>query len=329
MVITDLNIASPKIFRHYILDIPKVSDKHIINAVRFELKSLYPGTEENTLYDFKIFGNKIIGVAASKSSVFSVNQKLISNSFLILNSFKNGQIVTISNNWVEFICIQNGVPLCIKTFSINSLENFNSIESEFSDNYNLPKSVFFLDSKIPTDLKEYLSNNYHINNYERLLMKKNVKKSEIFNLLEKKSKRNFLTILTISIIAVLGIFETILFFKSKKIENQAASIKNEYISKRNDFGITIDSSETKNISTELFYTLISNISCSSNSIRLISFDYDVTAFRLEADKANAISVLNELSKDNLFKSLEIQQATPQEDGYEHFIIKGMINHDKK
>ena len=80
---------SPLDARHYILNIPVTKRKYQYNAVKFALKSFYPGAEETTAIDYFCSKNKVIGIASSMYTIEKLKQsdkKIISPVILATQS---------------------------------------------------------------------------------------------------------------------------------------------------------------------------------------------------------------------------------------------------
>lgn len=331
--IENKEIASPLLFRHYILNIPKVKDNLQLNAVKFALKALYPGNEDSTIYDYVITNNTVIGIAVNKNNISKKNNILLSNYSLISNNIKTGNIITVSNKWYELLIIKNGIPLLLKAFSdFLQLKIFIDnvlLEKQYQ---NLPRYIYFINENI--DIEKYdifMKLGYTQKDYALIYKQKKTKKSEIFSYKNDKTSKKMFIILSSLILISFLICDFIFYKRATNLELNANLIRQEYYAKKDL--LKYSNSETDDFQSikqqPSIYTIFMAISETSNTIRLISFDYDGEVFKFEAEKEKAIRVLNKLSELNIFDNLEIQQAVPQKDGFERFIIKGSILYDEK
>lgn len=336
--IDNIKIVSPLEIIHYVLDIPIIKSQYQTNAVKFALRALYPGNDDNTTTDYAYIGKKVIGIATNKEKIKQQQIKtkiLLSPTLIAYYLTKNGIVVSISDNWSELLLIKDHAICNIYTFSPSQLEilnekfleisnnnpdlfiyilNFNSNELDFSHLFTTPSQ----EKKI------------RIININDKLTSSLIKKCKIF--CKKRSKRNFIaTGLFLFILCILSILD-FTFYKKAKIEKQnLANIKNEYNELKRNIVETPKVSTTKEvpktpnkISEE---DLLCEISKSSNTIRLLSLTINDNILRFEAEKANALEVLEALSNSELLEDVILHQSIPQEDGSEKFTISGRIKND--
>ena len=88
--------VSPLEIRHYLLDIPVTKSKYQYNAVKFALRSLYPGNEETTSIDYLISKESIIGIAVNSERIKTpcLKNKKQSTSVIIYRT-NSIQILTV------------------------------------------------------------------------------------------------------------------------------------------------------------------------------------------------------------------------------------------
>ena len=121
---------SPLDARHYILNIPVTKRKYQYNAVKFALKSFYPGTEETTAIDYFCSKNKVIGIASSMYTIEKLKQsdkKIISPVILATQSQGKNIAVSVGNDWVLLQVVNDGDILFLNTFLTEEKERFSRI----------------------------------------------------------------------------------------------------------------------------------------------------------------------------------------------------------
>ena len=125
----NIKIISPLEIKHYVLDIPIIKPQYQENAVKFALRALYPGNDENTTIDYAYVGKKVIGIATKTEKLMqqSTNIKyLLSPTLIAYNLTKNGIVISISHDWVELLFIKEQTLYNIFTFSPSQSELLNT-----------------------------------------------------------------------------------------------------------------------------------------------------------------------------------------------------------
>ncbi len=338
--IDNIKIVSPLEIKHYVLDIPIIKSQYQANAVKFALRALYPGNDDNTTTDYAYTGKKVIGIATNKEKITQQQIKtkfLLSPTLIAYYLTKNGIAVSISDNWFELLLIKNRAICNIYSFTSSQLEILNEKFIEISNNnpdlfiyifnFNSNESDF---SNLFTTLSQKKKEQINIININDKLTPSLVKKCTIF--CKKSSKRNFITIgLFLFIFSFLSILDFVYYEKAKIKKQNLSIIRNEYNDlKRNIIEIPKISTTTEKpkipnrISVE---DLLCEISKSSNTIRLLSLTISDNTLRFEAEKANALEVLENLINSELLEEVILHQSIPQEDGSEQFTISGRIKND--
>lgn len=330
-------IVSPLDVRHYILDIPVVKKEYQSTAVKYGLKSLYPGNEETTETCFYYSQQKVVGVATSSEKLERNNQiqkRLISPTKLINQIESNVIAVYYSNDWIEIQVIKKRQVEKIVTFAMNSIKTFEEALKEIvtSDEFKyLPVKGYKFSNRsiiIEDILKEFDAE--YIDIYGRITPSK-IASSEIFAKEVTWRKIPVFIILYFLLLIVMGVS----LYKEYKLyinsNEEITYIKKEYetVKKEHELIVqeNVQSAENeieKNISVNY---VLSEISKTSPSLRMISFSLNGREFKFEAEKASAVKVIETLSKAEYISDVTMHHSIPQEDGTERFVISGRVNND--
>lgn len=307
-------------FRHYLIDVSKVNKKYQQKAAEFKLRSLYPCSPENAVYDIVDNGNKKIGIATTLDN-FNDYKDIILVSPLIL-------IKNAVNDGICFFCVDNSfyyldvIDKCIINFEIFS--NFDVFKEAFrkkmlsDDKKN--KYFFIFDDIKESLVKNFSENKISIVDVRKRYDKKIILKSAVFCHQNDFRKPVYLFLF----IFVISVFINILFFNNfSKNKKCLKNLKQEYMSNKKDVNNThknLKNNDNKQISIGC---IVGNVLCASDTIKLNSFSIKGNAFQFEAENAMAISVLEFLNHTDLFEDVIIMQSEPFE-SQEKFIISGKI-----
>ncbi len=323
--------VSPLEVRHFILDIPITKNKYRYNAVKFALRSLYPGSETTSVIDYILINKTLIGIAANSERISELKEKqllMLSPALIMCQIVKNGIAVYAGKGWIELQYIENGTPKHLQVYSEKQIKTCIKDFSDFAiDLHEANDKILYLfeeaDSNIISEFKENSFEIRYINNYANNI---NIKDAALF--IEKK-KNNGLLLKAGAVILffVLLAFDFSFYFKSRKLNTELEEIKQSYQLKKQSMldnnSITDDLVLLENevVST---YDILVELYNSSPNIRIISFSRNMDTIKFEAEKASAINVLEQLSKSCLFKDVVLHQALPQSDGSERFLISAVI-----
>lgn len=331
-----ITFASPLEVRHFILDIPIMKKSYQYNAVKFSLKSLYPGNEDTTSVDYYCSKNKVIGIAANSEKISSIlreNGKLISPSLVIQNTIKNGIILSLGKNWMDLQIIKNGDPQYLKAFSSNlseiCLEELNKLQVQYK-NDNLPVKTLIFEEVDPEICAKIREIGFFPEKSTNIFSPRILNSSSIF-LPKKKHKNSLVSSILVAYIVILTVLAFSLHNKASKTEKEAELIKTEYNNKKQEIYPLkiIETSKSTNVvhCNVSVYSILSEISECSPDLRILSLNISENTFRFEAEKANAISVLENIANSNMFYEVILHQSIPQKDGTERFLISGKIQND--
>ena len=332
----DTVIISPLEVRHFLLDIPVMKDSYQINAVKFSLKSLYPGNESTTSFDYVCLKNTIIGIAANADRITGlkdIGKRIISPTLLSPKIIKTGIIISAGSNWIELQIVKQGIPNYLRTFSLFQIEeclkDFHRLKED-PENHNL--SCFLLCyEEIEQNILDKISENHfeYIDVYSRIT-KKALNDSRIFKS-RKNKKQKLSVLLQLSIFILFCLTDFMVYKKAKSEKISYEKIKNEYQIEKE--GLKFVENKTplekkeKVIEKASPAAIFSEIYRSSPTIRILSFNLNDNAFVFEAEKTQAIKVLENLTKSQIFTNVILHQAIPQEDGTERFLISGELAND--
>ena len=336
-IFEEIIVASPLDIRHYVLDVPIVKKEFQMNAVKFALKSLYPGSEELTEFSFYNSQKKVIGIAASSEKIKnykSTSKKILSPAKLINKLEQNAIAVYFSNEWIEIQVIKNKQTEEISTFSSYSVsaikQKINSIK-ENSEYRNLPVKVYGFTSGRGMVDEIFTDSVVKITDVNKYINSSSVAYSEIFGK-EKKNKLKFIfPVLFILLLIILGNKDYSAYKKYNASKEELTSAKNEYETAKKESEVVkekqiqvAEKSINKSISVNY---LLSEISRTAPNIRIISFSFNGKEFKLEAEKANAVKLIESLSNAEYISEVTMHHSLPQEDGTERFVISGSVEND--
>ncbi len=333
-ILNDYNVVSPLEAKHYLLDIPVMKYKYQMNGVRFALKTLYPGNEENTAIDFFYLKNKVIGIAVNSKKIDdlkSSGKKLISSTKLVYNLAKEGIAISICHDWIELIIIENNELIYEQAFYPNQMEEcLQQLKKEVSE-YSSSIKIYLFGSAF-SDYSSFFENlNYEVYNLEQefsLILKKNC---IIFD--DNRKKIPYIVIFLFCIlISIAALFDLILFNQARIKKQELENIKIAYEKEKNNVELqesfNVDEEDTSDITQYSLLSIFSEIYKSSNSIRILSFSINNNEVKMEADNAKAILVVTFLTNSVLFEDVILNQSIPQDDGSERFIISCRIKNDE-
>lgn len=327
-------IISPLEAKHYILDIPKVTNTYQKQAVKFALKSLYPGTEEETVIDYSFSGKKIIGIAANLQRVNSYKKtydKIISPVFLLQNEIRDGLCILYTNEWTEFILFESGHCILIKDFISKDIINIENFIKDFVSNYKSKYKINLIykdtDYKIIEEFLLLEKINFLKINFLDIINKLSFSRCEIFNNRKKTKYFDIFYILLIILFFLLLFISVVFKNKENKITKLSQEKKETYLNLKKSLtvnsNIVEDNSYIINTYPSLYMELC-EIYEASNSLIINSFSISNNNIRFEAEDKNPILVLNNLKKSEILENLSLLQSIPQENGKEKFIITGKI-----
>lgn len=317
---------SPLDARHYILDIPVTKRKYQYNAVKFALKSFYPGTEETTAIDYFCSKNKVIGIASSMYTIEKLKQsdkKIISPVILATQSQGKNIAVSVGNDWVLLQVVNDGDILFLNTFLTEEKERFSRILKDlfYKEEYKEFKKELILYAE-KNELCEELIKLYNFESIkkEKIFVTTKIHKAQIFS--EKRKDNNLWKVVTLICFFIFLIFTSLFFYKkSLKTKEKLEEIKLLYqvekdklIQKKQDKEIIVRE-EKKSVSfilTELYEI--------SSTMKINNLNISGKTIKFEAEDKSAIKIFDKLTNTVFFQNVVLHQSVLQEDGTEKFII---------
>ena len=319
-------IVSPFEVQHFVLDIPIMKEKYQYNAVKFSLKSLYPGNEDSTIIDYAKVKKSIIGIASDVANISRLKEEgfqIVSPILIAANLQKDGIVISVSENWILIQTMQNGainhihlyasqdLELCLN--DLNNLFEHNSIESR-----NL---ILYSSCSIPFEcfIKQF---NFKILKRESEIPVSVLKISSIY--VERKNNNRFIPLIAISalLIIILSLIDISLYKRSLEKQNEVVEIKKKYEAEKNKINTTTDINEQQIALPQKYSiaTIMSVISDVDTSMRILSFYVNNLEIRFEAECSNAVFVLEGLSNSELFENTTLHQSIPTESGLEKAVF---------
>ncbi len=337
-IVSDKIIISPLEARHYLLDLPPLKESFRKEAVVYALRTLYPGTSESTVFDYRCPHGKTVGIAVSSRRLEkyrSYNKLLISPALVVEQTEKNAVVVCAAESWIELQVIRQGAPLVLLCAGQPDTTGKDVIGPVLADKAysDLPVHIYTLPGAQVQRLDGYERCRGAVRKpFADILTPAAVSKSAVFR--ERKSGPDLIKIFSVAAVllfaGILGTADILLYRKANRAAEELLSVKKEYERKKNAAGITgtKPASPAVQVSVKLPLTVVlQEISGTASGIRLDSFTANGSSFKFEAENAQALAVLEELKKSAYFEDVTLYQAVPLETGGERFIISGKIKNE--
>lgn len=324
-------IISPFDALHFILDIPIIKDSYQVNAVKFAMKTLYPGNDEKSVFDYFYNKKTVVGIAADSDLILSYKQRqriIISPAKLAFLFTKNGIVVFLTEDWVALFHIKNSSIVLMKKYI--SLEYSILFKDIAALNTQDEIIIFNLSGKNIKNTFLQIDDKIRVFDSICSIKKSILKKAQIFTSKSRKKYSGLLKLFLIGICLVFSVVNYSLQKKSSLMQEKIKVLKNEYQTKKKDLSNVRDSErheETVISNTTSVYSILSELSKSAKDMRVIYFTVDKENFRIDAECSNAVSVFEYLSDNNLFEEIVLHQVLPQKNRTEKFSISGRIKND--
>lgn len=305
---TNIHLLPEDKFFTYLLELPEVKNKYLPSAIQFLLKQTYPGNIADVIIDYRIAGRKVICTLISKEKYKNLppNVQFFSPFYYFSHCSKDG----------KYICEYQGRSYIteIKNGSIEKIE-IEEPPTDFSKSIE-QGSVF-----------RYSYNQICRNETgNKLLNNKSFKASLLFQPVERNSKK-FIWITVYILSFLLLIFTNLYAFNSeKKVSQEIDSIKKEYDNLRTSLkGKKI--SEEKHIypNNVPINEILSVFADINENIKIKNLYLSNKEYRIECENSNALDVLQEIKKSDLFRDSSLKQSYIDSNGKEHFFISGGLN----
>jgi hypothetical protein len=337
-IIADSIIVSPLEVRHYLLDLPPLRESFRKDAVVYAMRTLYPGTPESTVFDYRCLHEKTVGMAVSTTRLEkyrSYNKKLISPALAVGQFEKNAVAVCAAESWIELQVIRQGVPVVLFCTGQSDTAVEDIIARTLADKAydDLPVHVYTLPGASLERIEQYeRCRNADRKPFSSILTSSVSSKSVVFR--EAKTGPDFVKILSVSAIllaaGIPGIVDFQLYRKAARAADNLQTVKKEYEQSRASALMqgTTQTPPERSIPEKLpLAAVLHEISGASAGIRLDSFTVNGDSFKFEAENAQALPVLEKLKKSAFFENVTLYQAVPLETGGERFIISGKIKNE--
>jgi len=319
-------IVSPFEVQHFVLDIPIMKEKYQYNAVKFSLKSLYPGNEDSTIIDYAKVKKSIIGIASDVAKISRLKEEvsqIVSPILIAANLQKDGIVISVSENWILIQIMQNGAINHINLYASQDLELcLNDLSNLFEHNAIESRNLILYSSgtlQFESFIKQF---NFKILKRESEIPVSVLKLSSIY--VEHKNNNKFMPLIIISalLIIILSFIDISLYKRSLEKQNEVVEIKKKYEAEKNKINTTTDINEQKKALPQKYSiaTIMSVISDIDVSMRILSFSVNNLEIRFEAECSNAVFVLEGLSNSGLFENTTLHQSIPTESGLEKAVF---------
>lgn len=330
-----LYFVNPLEVRHYLLDLPPIKENFKENAVRFSLRSLYPGNEDTTEIDYYTVSSKTVGIAFQKEKLLQLKSQghcLISTAKVISSNNTNGIFITSDGEWIEVLCMKKSVPLFQKCFSAQKTSAFSQcfkdliIDEEYQE---LAPVLLQINNNDAFQNIHELSD-YPKQDFLNVFSEKQCRKQEIFRPRTSTNKASGIIFLFSLLFVLIPTIVNYSFYKkAENLEVKATQLYQQYeslkaVKPEHTETVSITDNEVYAIKENSPYLYFQEIYAASPSIKIKSFSLDKNSFRFEADSAKALDVLNYLQNSDLFYDVVLHQAVPDGNGKERFSISGKI-----
>ncbi len=323
--------VSPLEIRHYLLDIPVTKAKYQYNAVKFALRSLYPGNEETTSIDYLISKESIIGIAANSERIKTLKSQynfLVSPVAVINQVVKNGIAVYAGEGWLGLQVTENGKLRNLETFSENQIMHCLQKYDELCMFYNITpeQKVFYIFDLIDaTILNTFRNHGFDIKKIETF--KDTIKLQNPLLFIKRNKSVRPLPVIICAIVFLLLFIDLSLEIKNKKLLKETALLQTTYQTKKEEMLKKSSSKQVLAITSNKaisVYDIFTEIYKASPEIRILSFSMNDNAIKFEAENTSAIRVIEKLSEVFWFEDIKLHQSLPQQGSVEKFIISARV-----
>lgn len=323
--------VSPLEIRHYLLDIPVTKSKYQYNAVKFALRSLYPGNEETTSIDYLISKESIIGIAANSERIKTLKEQynfLVSPVAVINQILKNGIAVYAGKDWFGLQVLENGSLRNLESFSDNQIMLCLQKYDELCAVYNIipeQKVLYIFDSIDNTITDTFRNHGFEIKKIDACKDSIKIQNDVLF--IERNKTVKPLPIIICTIVFLLLFIDVLLEIENQGLVKEAALVKNTYQTKRKEMMNQSSSNKIHTITSNKaisVYDIFTELYKASPDIRLLSFSMNDNAIKFEAENTSAIKVIEKLSEVSWFEDVKLHQSLPQYGGSEKFIISARV-----
>ena len=333
MEVKNIYITDLSDVHHYFLDIPIVKESYRMNAVKFALRSLYPGTEETSKFDYFCTGKSVVGLAANADVIDKYQCEdivLVSPLKLAQAVVKDGVVYFVKENVVDEITVRQGVIESFFEYThadlnelkgklINYTNNENKVYAYFiHESSNLLRSVF---EEKDCCIKRNIDS----------IKKSCFQDSMIFCEKKNTDKRKWLFICVFAIFAVAFFYDYRLYKDSELKQSLLRQTVQEYQELQKGFLNTKNASGKTYVRKIKTYRspdfVLSQLHDCSGKMKLLSFSINGDSFRFEAENESALVVLNNMMGLDCFYDVTMHQSVPQKDGTERFVISGYVKND--
>lgn len=317
--------------RHYLLDIPVTKSKYQYNAVKFALRSLYPGNEETTSIDYLISKESIIGIAANSERIKTLKSQydfLVSPVAVINQVVKTGIAVYAGDGWLGLQVTENGILRNLETFSENQIILCLQKYDELCMVYNITpeQKVFYIFDLIDaTILNTFRKNGFYIKKIETF--KDTIKLQNDVIFIKRNKSIKPLPVIICAIIFLLLFIDLSLEIKNKELLKETSLLQTTYQTKKEEMLKKSSSKQGPAITSNKaisVYDIFTEIYKASPEIRILSFSMNDNAIKFEAENTSAIRVIEKLSEVFWFEDIKLHQSLPQQGSVEKFIISARV-----
>ena len=323
--------VSPLEIRHYLLDIPVTKSKYQYNAVKFALRSLYPGNEETTSIDYLISKESIIGIAANSERIKTLKSQydfLVSPVAVINQVVKKGIAVYAGDGWLGLQFIENGILRKLETFSENQIMHCFQKYDELCTIYNITheqKVLYIFDPIDAAVINTFRSHGFDIKNIDTF--KDSIKLQNTLLFIKRNKSVRPLPVIICAIVFLVLFIDVLFEIKNKELVKETASLQTAYKTKKEKLMNKSSSNQVLTITSNKaisVYDIFTEIYKASPEIRILSFSMNDNAIKFEAENTSAIRVIEKLSEVFWFEDIKLHQSLPQQGSVEKFIISARV-----
>ncbi len=323
--------VSPLEIRHYLLDIPVTKSKYQYNAVKFALRSLYPGTEETTAFDYIISKESLVGIAANSERIKTFKEQydyLLSPVAAVCQIVKNGVAVFGGKGWLGIQAVENGNLRNLEIFSDNQILRCFQKYDELCTHYNISseqKQFYSFDTIDDKILNEFIHKGFDVKNIDEY--KNIIKTQNCILFIERNKTVRPMPIIIGIIICLLLLIDFSFEIKNKQLVKESALLKESYQYKKEEIMKISSSDNAKAVTmnrTISVYDIFAELYKASPDIRILNFSMNDNAIKFEAENTSAIKVIEKLSEVSWFDEVKLHQSLPQQGNAEKFIISARV-----
>ena len=333
-------IPSPKELNTFVLDLPAIKDSQKLNAVKFELMSVFPGNIDEASVDYHSNRNNTLAFVASQDLKQKYGQKtLISPLLLSQLMFENGVILFIYSSCFELIRIENKEVKEIQRYS--SKFDFKLMQriEELQAEKDLLHIEYYSCRVEETSGKEALDDfllrhgfkNISING---MMSGKKIKEASLYEPKKNGSSPLFFYIPTFIMMIAFAITGSLYSKKAARLSDRLQETKKTYevlkaeaaaiSSNTSSIAETVTTIYPEKYSVQQLFTILSRY---PSYLKITNLSIADNTFRIEGTCRDSLKLTSYLDNIETLSEIVLHQTVNTDEGVQKFSISGRIQND--